>query len=219
MRNKIGKIVLTLSLILCVVMSMKLFDVNAEKSASGAIDDCSKVFKEYTTERATAYLKGDNTVPKKEGYLFAGWYTTNDLTKINKQNAECIIQDSIPEGVTKVYALFVPEDVLTVKAQASAHLGDDEVNEQDETGVIRFVTSVDSLLYQEVGFEVSYFKGDKEVKKTNVSKTVYTKLYKADSKIQIEVTPQEEFCAASEYFKVFTINKVYCETILGYFEW
>ena len=194
---------------LCVVFFVCVYHVNAEEAKVARIDDCNKVFKAYTAERATTYLTGDNVVPTKEGYLFAGWYTTDDLPENSDEAIEYIVEDSIPEGVDIVYALFVPEEVLSVKAQISQHLTDAKIEDKDEKGVIRFVTTVDSVLYQSVGFDISYQRADGSTKKvTKTSNKVYKKLYEADSTDVWETYPYEAFCGVSEYFKICTITDV-----------
>ena len=208
MRSKIGKIVLTLSLMLCMTTALFSFTVKAEENASATqIDDCSKVFKAYTAERASAYLE-DDKYPTKDGYLFAGWYTTNELPENDEEAVEYAVEDSIPEGTQIVYALFVPDDVLTVQAQASVHLIDDAVTTADENGALRFVTTVDSLLYKKVGFELSYVKDGVEKTATSASNKVYKALYQADSTTSWSVTPAETFCGVSEYFKACTVKSI-----------
>ncbi len=214
MRSKIGKIVLTLSLMLCMMTALFSFNVNAEENNPATkIDDCSKVFKAYTAERASAYLE-DDKYPTKDGYLFAGWYTTDELPESDEEAVEYAVEDSVPEGTEIVYALFVPDDVLTVKAQVSVHLIDSsvDVNEEsatyDEKGAIRFVTSVDSLLYKQVGFEISYVKDGVEKKATSASNKVYKELYQTDSTEKWSVTPAQSFCGVSEYFKACTVKNI-----------
>ena len=208
MRSKIGKIVLTLSLMLCMTTALFSFTVKAEENASATkIDDCSKVFKAYTAERTSAYLE-DDKYPTKDGYLFAGWYTTNELPENDEEAVEYAVEDSIPEGTQIVYALFVPDDVLIVQAQASVHLIDDAVTTADENGALRFVTTVDSLLYKKVGFELSYVKDGVEKTATSASNKVYKALYQADSTQSWSVTPSESFCGVSEYFKACTVKNI-----------
>ena len=123
MRSKISKIVITLTLMLCMMTALFSVCVNAEEAKElTRIDDCSKMFKAYTAERASDYLE-DDTYPTKDGYLFAGWYTTNELPENDEEAVEYIIEDRVPEGTEIVYALFVPNDVLKVQAQASVHCG------------------------------------------------------------------------------------------------
>ena len=209
MRSKVSKITTTVLLVLCLAISMFATSVFAADSETVTkIDNCEKVLQEYTAEQASKYLAGDNTYPKMDGYLFAGWYTTKDIPEDDKEAVEYIIEDTVPENIDTVYALFVPNDVLTIKAQVSAHLLDDDAT-NDATAAIRFVTTVDSLLYKKVGFEVSYIDGDgNEKNATSASNTVYKQLYVADSSEVWEVTPAGTFCGVSEYFKACTVRNV-----------
>ena len=165
------------------------------------VDCCERVVKPYTAEEAKAYLDGDNYYPSVDGYLFAGWYTQEVC------DTTCMLAGKTPTDT--VYALFVPQDVLSIKAQVSANLLDENA-ENDSTGSIRFVTTVDSLLYQEVGFEISYVGTDgytyKAISKSN---TVYEKLYVLDSDMNVwDRLPRNTFCAMSAYFRTCTLRNL-----------
>lgn len=171
---------------------------------------CELVTREYTANQASKYLAGENTYPELEGYVFAGWYTTNNIPTDTEAALKYVIRNSVPDSAVTVYALFVPEHVLSVKAQVSAHLMDDDVTEDDKKASIRFVTTVDSLLYQQVGFEISYIGSDGTTKTVkSETKKVYERLYVtgSNSKKIWEETP-DSFCAVSEYFRACTINNV-----------
>ena len=124
-----------------------------------------------------------STTPELDGFLFAGWYTEeNCMTPLDKVNAE-----------GSAWAKFVAEDILTVKAQVS--------NGTLSNGkyVIRFISSVDSLKYQSVGFEVSY--DDNGTKKT-VSSNATTVYERIDSNLkgaEYEFSPKV-VDTQSEYF-------------------
>lgn len=77
------------------------------------------------------------------GYVFAGWYYDEACknTPVPSSTKEL-------KGDTKVYAKFVPEAVLSVKAQPRYTEG--TTNKID----LRLVTTVDSFKYSELGFEV-----------------------------------------------------------------
>ena len=202
MKSKISKIIMTLSLVFCMAISMFSINVNAADSTSiSKIDDCERVVKAYDAEKAATYIAGDNTYPTLDGYLFSGWYTAEACDK------DCVLNGEEPSGT--VYALFVPEHVLSIKAQLSAHVIDNDVT-NDATASIRFVTTVDSLLYKQVGFEISYVGSDGNVKTaTSASNTVYSKLYQTDSTSEVwEVTPEGTFCGVSRYFKACTVKNV-----------
>lgn len=216
MKNRI-KIVI-IAMLLCVCTFIPVVSLNAaDENTTSSTDACDVV--EYTDlEEVKDYLAGKNTYPTKEGYLFAGWYTT-DITSDNiaKEDDETIarkyaIRNEIPEDVNTVYALFVPASVFDVKAQLSGGL----LNglEGNTKGSIRFVTTVNSLLYKEVGFEVSYInaKGAKK-NATSSSNKVYEKLYAVGSTTDeykendTEYLPTK-FSDASKYFKACNLNNV-----------
>ncbi|MBQ2923751.1 MAG: hypothetical protein IJE60_11810 [Tyzzerella sp.] len=209
-KSKISKITMTLMLVFCMAISMFVVKTNAEDSQK-----CTKVFKGYAAEKAQKYLNGENTYPKLDGYVFAGWYTTNELPESDVEIANCVIEDNVPDEATTVYALFVPEHVLSVQAQVSAHLIDNSVvtdidaDNCDKTASIRFVTTVDSLLYQKVGFEITYVgTSGSTVNASSESSTVYEHLYVTGSKDTWEETPSSAFCEASKYFRACTITGV-----------
>ena len=149
----------------------------------------------YSAEEAKVFIDGDNTTyPKnQEGYLFAGWYTDSSCDET------CMLQGATPTGT--VYALFVPKDVLSVKAQISGNLIDSKTT-NDTYGSLRFVTSVDSLRYKEIGFDLSYVDGEGKLHSTtSASRNVYKKLYMMNGQSAWGRTPEGTFCAMSKYFR------------------
>lgn len=94
------------------------------------------------------------TVPTESGKVFAGWYSDKECTT------------SYTGTTGYAYAKFVDANVLTAWAQ---------IKEGEETNEIRFLSSVDGLDYEKVGFSISGTYGDKNLKATNTeTKTVYT---------------------------------------------
>ncbi len=142
MKNKIGKIVIAAIFAIGMIIPMfsNVMAVNAADSDYQMVS--------YTAADAKKYLDSDkSTYPAdKEGYLFAGWYKNENHSDI--QNAIVSGADVPEEGA---YALYVPEKVLSVRAQISGNLTD-SISDNDEKGAIRFVTSVDSLNYKDAGF-------------------------------------------------------------------
>ena len=170
MRSKFRKTIMNLWLVLCMAFSMFAVSAFAEDlnstdvvaDSTEKIDECETVIKEYSAAKAEKYRAGDNTYPTLDGYLFAGWYTDKECSK------DTVLGSKTPTG--KTYALFVPEHVLSIKAQVSAKLLDSNI-ENDTTTSLRFITSVNSLLYKEVGFEVTYVGGDGKTYKAYIYKT------------------------------------------------
>lgn len=161
-----------------------------------------KVVQKYSVTDATTYVGIKAPECKQDGYLFAGWYADQTCVASPLRNLEGV------EGT--VYALFVVDDVLSVKAQISSNLGNDDTTD-DATGSIRFVTTVDSLNYLQAGFEVSYDKDGDGIPAniTKVSNKVYKKLYavNATSGTTLEYEPTE-FSSASAYFKACTVTDI-----------
>ena len=120
-------------------------------------DDVVAAEKDYLTVECTEF----GVIPNapEEGYIFAGWY----------KEASCENGYRSLNGVTSAHAKFVPEDILSVKLQLKAN-----TKASSLTTNMRLVSSVDSLNYQEVGFEV-YFNGAETPVMAKTSK-VYEKI-------------------------------------------
>ena len=118
-----------------------------------------------------AYL----TYPTKEGYVFSGWYEDAELTTP--------LQDaSVTEGF--YYAKFVDERVLSVKFQVGDVADSTAKN-------LRLVTTVDSLAYESVGFEVAKSGG----RLTRTSNKVYRTVKGGG-----ETYVPSVFCETSQFF-------------------
>lgn len=161
------------------------------------------------TYQNIAEYRNDSEIVQKhlsEGYIYAGSFTDESCT------AENALKGLDIEG--PVYAKYVSEKILGLKAQVSANLWNDGNKANDETGAIRFVTSVDSLAYKKVGFKITVGPSTKVNEKS--SSTVYKQLYanigKNDAdgeKIpQEQYNPQTEFHPSSNFFKTWTITNV-----------
>lgn len=68
----------------------------------------------------------DPDYPDKEGYVFAGWWTEDSVSESNGISTLKSIGTATKEGAA--WAKFVPEEVLTVKAQVSKRVKDTIVN-------------------------------------------------------------------------------------------
>lgn len=133
------------------------------------------------------------TYPTRSGYVFAGWYTDAEYTTP--------VESDVTIG--QAYAKFVKSDVLTVKCQLPI-----DANRTEPTTSLRLVTSVDSLDYQYVGFELEYTLEDKTYEKTFKTKNV-KKTIKATGDDGREITYYpNEFSTASTYMMALKINKI-----------
>lgn len=126
---------------------------------------------------------------KHKDWLFAGWYEDKQCEKyvLNKEKA-----------TGGKYAKFVPNDVLSVKCQVK-----EGTNVSTETTMMRLVSTVDSLSYKEVGFEITV--GNKTI--VEIGKSVYKKIVASNDGVKFEYTP-EEFSDASKYFSTVTLVNI-----------
>ena len=201
MKIKVSKLLLTAMLIS--VLSIAMFVTVSLAANETHTTNCERFVQTYSYSDAIAYINDGkaDTYPTKEGYIFAGWYTDEACDEAS------LLGTATPTETT--YALFVPKHVLDVKAQISGNLLNSDATD-DGTASIRFVTTIDSLLYQKVGFEISY-TDDSGQKQEFVSAngTVYQKLYAINSSSKIDtLTPNKYFCGLSTYFKACTITDI-----------
>lgn len=166
----------------------KAYPLNAVKDSAGSNDahfagiagSNTAVVVEYSN--ATAGTKPTDA-DKMDGYVFAGWFTDKDCTKAL-------------EGTGSAYAKYVDKAVLTVKAQVN----------QDNNADIRFVTTVDSLDYKLVGFEIEFGGKIADLEKTKTT-TVYESLNRFVDGNNAPVSPTV-FSPASNFFAAFTVRNV-----------
>ena len=144
---------------------------------------------------------GSYKIPEcPDGYIFAGWFTEKS----------CELEEALPKTTTtgSAYAKFVPADILGLKVQVSSNLAN-EVITDDETGNIRFVTSVDSLNYSKVGFKIQRGTGSLEDRASSeVYESLYATIGDASDGYLEEYFPEKEFNESSEYFKVWYYKNV-----------
>ena len=125
--------------------------------------------------------EGEDPYPTKEGKLFAGWYTdkTYDTPYL--------------ESTGYAYAKFVDEAVLSSRHQWK----------NDHTA-LRFVSSIDSIDYDCVGFIFSGTYGDKVIEETDKSVTkVYKSIYAGEQQLSPTTISDE-----SEYFFIYTVRNM-----------
>lgn len=196
--TKIKKVMVTLGSFVMAVMTLSFGTVFAGES------DYWKT-KEYT-DISEYRVENNYTPPALDGedgqnYVFAGWFTDPSCTK------ETALKADVRSG--HAYAKFVPKKVLGLKAQVSAELCDQDTS-NDETGAIRFVTSVDSKAYAKIGFFIQVDGSNKVNEKSSyqVYETLRVKIGEGDSAQDTEHTPAMEFDPASKYFKTWTVTSV-----------
>ncbi len=196
-RSFMGIIICMLFFISTVIIAMEV--KAADKACTGHIQYITEEM-EVDSYRATTDADGNYTSypvsEKGEDWIFAGWYIDSTCGTALGAN--------ITAG--RYTAKFVPAHVLDVKAQISANLLNAS-EEDDSTGSLRFVTSVDSLRYCKVGFEV--ILGEDEDAVISASDVVYKKLYAVGSGEDVlSYEANDLFCAMSKCFKACTITDI-----------
>ena len=146
--------------------------------------------------------QGSKVAPTKAGYVFGGWYAK---TGDNTFEAVTVLND-------EAYAKFVPEYVLSVKAQneAGTVASDDVTTEGSEDYTsIRIISSVDCKDYQYVGFSV--LLNNKIVLTDNEGNALETTRVYTGLEVTGESTPrtpQQLFGAASNFISVWRIDDI-----------
>lgn len=143
------------------------------------------------------WTESEKKVPVKKDYVFSGWYMEDKTTPLKQVE----LTDETVANMTAI-AKFVPAEVLSIKTQAA--LGTD-------TSSLRILSTVDSLNYQEVGFEYKLGTlneaktGDKE-KITKVYSAI--KPYKGATDEEL-LTPSNEFVSGvSKYFIAADVSSI-----------
>lgn len=170
----------------------------AETSASAIVLESDLI---YSKDVVKSKLGRSEEAPTKDGYLFAGWYNDRDYKSPIKTE-----DDVKGDDAGNVYAKFVQEGVLSIKTQATTQKvtnKDTEITDGQERYndmyVLRFVSSVDSLDYKEVGFVLKEDKSEAKLKYTT------TKVFKRIKSTTTGVGAYDEFSpklvdTKSEYF-------------------
>lgn len=150
--KKILAMILTICMILTAIPSavfaVKAADSSAAGSKNAVVDEKTGVryewYQDISKYRSKTGMYYEN-VPEKADYVFGGWFTDS------KDTSEAVT------GTTGgAWAKFVPEETLAVKAQINTSLNGVDLTSKDLNAVnLRLVTSVDSLKYNKVGFEIA----------------------------------------------------------------
>lgn len=205
MSKKRNKVTLSCRFVFSMVLLLLLSVVPAKAADSTeyqTVKASLRTVEVFTADEAKAYIGIDPPKCKNEGYIFAGWYADEACEKTPIRSAG--------EVTEKAYALFVAKEVLSVKAQITDFMEDTDAT-NDKIGAIRFVTTVDTLNYKQVGFKIAFDKdGDGENSEyTSATDKVYTQLRAVDSATNTNYSLlPSEFCEISKFFKACTVKNV-----------
>ncbi len=160
------KVLATLLALAMIVTGFMYLNPNAsEVDAATASSESSYI----TVAEANWNDSDKDGVPDLEDYLFAGYFKSEVCTQANKATKE-----------TATHAKFVKADTLDVKVQITngvvqkSDVQDEDGNEKYvDKYVIRFVSSVESLDYSKIGFELELEDGTKV---RNTSNKVFSRI-------------------------------------------
>ena len=165
-------------------------EVCAEETTNPTVSFIAEKKDNVAEYRDKTYTYPKPTTTGKEDWVFAGWY--QEETCENPYKASALSQ------VTSAYAKFVPAEVLSVKCQVTT--GTDEYT--DKTSM-RFISTIDSTNYSEVGFEITSNGKTHTFSSTNV----YKRINSVTSGLECGFSPVA-FDTESEYFMTFTLTNI-----------
>ena len=191
--NKIGRKFLLGLVSLVVVLSCVKLGASAEGTTGILyLNDTSIAEREK--------VDGNYEVPTKDGYVFGGWYSDD--------KGQYPLDEEQANKATTAYAKWVPDYVLSVKAQVNQNALNDDFTGSNRAA-IRLLTSVDSRDYKSVGFDV--VRGDYPSYTYHLdSKNVYESLRvvgEAEGSYT-EHTPEGVFGSDSHFFEAVTFKNM-----------
>lgn len=144
---------------------------------------------------ATYWKEGNKKAPVKEGYVFGGWYSA--------PGEDGALTEETASQATEAYAKFVPDYVLSVRAQ-----NEEGTVKGDGLTSTRVLSSVDSTKYQNVGFDI-YLANKTQLKmEDGTAPLKTTKVFEKVQKGSETISATEIFGAASKYFIVWRLDEI-----------
>lgn len=126
------------------------------------------------------------TNEQHKDWIFAGWFTDTDCGTVCEETSK------------RAYAKFVPAGVLSVKCQILAG-----TSSQEPSSRLRVISTVDSLDYSKVGFDITV----NDVTQSYESTKVYTKIVAKDGGVAVNYAPSA-FHENAEYFLTGTLVNI-----------
>lgn len=142
------------------------------------------------------------TYDTKKGYTFAGWYEDEECTVPLTETKANIVKGA--------FAKYVSDKILSIKGQISTRDYDftTSTGEIKQGRSMKFITSVDSLKYREVGFKFIKHTSEGDKQAVVSSGNVCTKIFAIGTNTPVKYTPQSSFCKESTYFKTYTLTNM-----------
>lgn len=142
-------------------------------------------------EDVSPYTGSDRKAPKPENaahkdWLFAGWY----------EDAACTVASRATAG--SAYAKFLPAELLSVRCQILAG-----TNKERPSDMLRIISTIDSLNYNQVGFDITV----NGVTRRYGSTKVYERITARDGSVSCRYQPSD-FHRNAKYFITGTLVNI-----------
>lgn len=172
---------------------------SAEEIVVPAQNDIIYVKDETKYDIKKYWSESEKKAPVRKGYVFAGWYEDTNESETS------VLTEEEAKTATEAWAKFVPDYVLSVKAQneEGTALGDKKNNST------RVLSSVDSDKYLNVGFDI-WLANKKQLVDAD-TKTAPLITDRAYTNIMVgekTVSATDTFGAASKYFVVWRLDNI-----------
>ena len=149
----------------------------------------------YETVADFAELKATKKAPAKAGYVFGGWYE-------DAKGETALTEETVATAET-AYAKFVPDYVLSVKAQITTG-----TTKETDTTSLRVISSVDSTDYQKVGFKILVANDEEKQVKDGEAPTESVKVFTGLKASGNVLTADKIFGAASAFLSTFRMDNI-----------
>ena len=200
-------------------MSMVASGVNIVPTTVDAANTTTVMYEDRTSEFNTLWkADGTSEAPTEVGYLFGGWYEKTGEDAEGKPVYAALTVETAQEKknaqlTSGVFAKFVPDYVLSVKAQnEEGTIANDDDATKGYTSV-RVISSVDSKEYKKVGFRIllnnskELLQGEDGSQPLETTR-IYDKLQVGSGNTVATREAKDTFGAASQYFSVWRLDDI-----------
>lgn len=197
--RKLNKTLAGLMAAVMVLLGVSVTPVEADAAAP------TGVYYAPTTEFAIKDYWDETSpvAPVKDGYVFCGWYTEENGTPIKKADIKANTVSAYSSAVAK----FMPSYILSVKMQLETATSEDN-GENKESTYIRLLSAVDSVKYENVGFDIKFNKTVDFDDTAEKEKTCMSKVYSNLSASGETITAAQYFGTGASHFIALKISDI-----------
>lgn len=159
-KNRISFVKKLTAGMLAIGMVVAVFAV-APKKADAAVAEDKVIYVEYKADEISKnyWTEENKTAPVKAGYVFGGWFERVEKETTKTESDGTYIYNPLTTVSGDAFAKFVPAQVLSIKAQNGVNEGYELPEKAEDINpnnpiYVRLMTSLDSLNYQDIGFNI-----------------------------------------------------------------